>query len=134
MRTGDNYVDNYRPRIEYRDVESYKNGGRFVSLENEKCDLLYIDGPYLNRAGGKFATYTGKPVYYDFERILENYLPKVIMVEGRTDTVEEILNSHYAKNYDFCGELTWALERNRYLMPLGSVTIRYSHASNSHIM
>jgi hypothetical protein len=112
------------PRIVCSDVERYKNGGRFVSLQDTKCDLLYIDGPYVDRSSGKLATHTGKPVYYDFERVLETNLPKVIMVEGRTDTVDELLRSPYAANYDFCGELIWALERNRYLHAL-----RLSHHS-----
>lgn len=106
------------PRIVGSEVESYKNGGRFVSLEDKKCDLLYIDGPYVSRGSGKLPTHTGKPVYYDFERVLEAGLPKIIMVEGRTDTVDALLKSSYAANYDFCGELTWALERKRYLHAL----------------
>ena len=106
------------PRILCRDVERYKNGGRFVSLDDMKCDLLYIDGPYVSRRTGELPTHTGKPVYYDFERILESDLPKIIMVEGRTDTVDELLNSRYAEKYDFRGELTWALERKRYLQAL----------------
>lgn len=106
------------PKIERTDVERYKNGGRFVSLQKEECNLLYIDGPYVERCDGPLPTYTGKPAYYDFERVLEFGLPKVIMLEGRTDTVDEILGSRYAKNYDFCGELTWAIERNRYLHAL----------------
>jgi hypothetical protein len=101
------------PRIVRGDVERYKNGGRFVSLQDTKCDLLYIDGPYVDRRRGELPTHTGKPVYYDFERVLDVHLPKVIMVEGRTDTVDELLRSPYAEHYDFRGELTWALERNR---------------------
>lgn len=106
------------PRIFGGDVESYKNGGRFVSLEDRKCDLLYIDGPYVNRGSGKLPTHTGKPVYYDFERVLEAGLPKIIMVEGRTDTVDALLSSPFAADYEFHGELTWALERKRYLHAL----------------
>jgi hypothetical protein len=106
------------PRIVGSDVESYKDGGRFVSLEDRKCDLLYIDGPYVNRSSGKLPTHTGKPAYYDFERVLEASLPKIIMVEGRTDTVDALLKSSFAAHYNFCGELTWALERNHYLHAL----------------
>lgn len=106
------------PRIVSSDVESYKNGARFVSLVDAQCDLLYIDGPYVNPSAGKLPTHTGKPAYYDFERVLEAGLPKIIMVEGRTDTVDALLKSPFAADYDFCGELTWALERNRYLHAL----------------
>lgn len=106
------------PRIVRSDVERYKKGGRFVSLQDKQCDLLYIDGPYVDRSSGDLASHAGKPVYYDFEQILETHLPKIIMVEGRTDTVDELLGSPYAANYDFRGELTWALERNRYLHAL----------------
>lgn len=106
------------PRIEGSHVERYRNGGRFVSLADARCDLLYIDGPYVNRSAGKFDTHTGKPAYYDFERVLGSGLPKVIMVEGRTDTVDAVLASSYSHEYDFCGELTWALERGNYLHAL----------------
>ncbi len=106
------------PRIESGSVENYRNGGRFVTLKDARCDLLYIDGPYVSRSGGKLNTHTGKPAYYDFERVLDAGLPKVIMVEGRTDTVDAILASSYAREYDFSGELTWALERGRYLHAL----------------
>ena len=106
------------PRIVRSDVEHCKDGGRFVSLQDTKCDLLYIDGPYVDRNSGELAKRTGKPAYYDFERILDAHLPKVIMVEGRTNTVNELLRSPYAANYHFRGELTWALERNRYLHAL----------------
>ncbi|HRE15471.1 MAG TPA: hypothetical protein PLW86_00170, partial [Rhodocyclaceae bacterium] len=76
------------------------------------------DGPYINRSSGKFATRTGKPIYYDYEHVFEAGLPKIIMVEGRTDTVDAILASPHAREYDFHGELTWALERGRYLHAL----------------
>jgi hypothetical protein len=118
------------PRIVFSSVENYKDGGRFASLASGPCDLLYIDGPYVRRDLGKLPTHTGKPAYYDFERILENGLPKVIMVEGRTDTVDAILASPLAREYNFKGELTWALERGRYLHALGlrrhSIFIRKS--------
>lgn len=106
------------PRIVSSKIENYKNGARFVSQKDNRCDLLYIDGPYVNCNSGKFPTYTGKPAYYDFERVLEAKFPKIIMIEGRTDTVDAFLESSYAANYDFYGELTWALERNRYLHAL----------------
>jgi hypothetical protein len=107
-----------QPRIVHSDVERHKNGGRFTSLEDVKCDLLYIDGPYVDLGAGKPATRGAKPVYYDFERVLEAGLPKIIMVEGRTGTVDELLKSPHARRYDFRGELTWALERGRYMQAL----------------
>ncbi len=106
------------PKIVNSEVERYRNGGRFVSVENKSCDLLYIDGPYINWDGAKLPTHTGKPVYYDFERLLEAGPPKLIMIEGRTDTVDAILESPLARRYQFCGELTWALERGNYLHAL----------------
>jgi hypothetical protein len=102
------------PRIVASQVEHYRDGGRFVAIENRPCDLLYIDGPYVGSAPGKLPTHTGKPAYFDFERVLEAGLPKLIMVEGRTDTVDAILASPYSRHYAFQGELTWALERGRY--------------------
>lgn len=106
------------PDIRISGVERYGKGGRFAELEAKQCDLLYIDGPYVERAGERFSTHTGKPAYHDFETIFEVGLPRVIMVEGRTDTVDEILASPHCENYNFAGELTWALERNRYLHAL----------------
>lgn len=103
-----------RPQIVESATESYRNGGRFVALQGSRCDLLYIDGPYISRTRSKFDTHTGKPAYFDFERFLDAGLPKIIMVEGRTDTVDAILASPHAREYDFNGELTWALERHRY--------------------
>ena len=102
------------PRIVASQVEHYRYGGRFVAIESRPCDLLYIDGPHVGSAPGKLPTHTGKPAYFDFERVLEAGLPKLIMVEGRTDTVDAILASPHSRHYAFQGELTWALERGRY--------------------
>ncbi len=102
------------PRIVASGVEKYRDGGRFVAIESMPCDLLYIDGPYVRSDQGRLPTHTGKPAYYDFERILETGLPKLIIVEGRTDTVDAILASPFSRHYAFQGELTWALERGRY--------------------
>jgi len=103
-----------RPQIVETATESYRNGGDFVALPHSPCDLLYIDGPYIKRTDSKFDTHTGKAVYYDFERLLDSGLPKIILVEGRTDTVDAILASRHAREYNFYGELTWATERRRY--------------------
>ncbi len=103
-----------QPKIVSSQVEHYREGGRFVSIDKRHFDMLYIDGPYFKDLSCDFLTFTGKPAYYDFENVLSVSLPKLIIVEGRTDTVDMILNSPFSKHYHFQGELTWALERSRY--------------------
>lgn len=102
------------PQIELADVELYLDGGRFSNIQIMPCDFLYIDGPYVKRGESVFGSFARKPVYYDFERVFSSGLPKVVMVEGRTDTVDAILKSSFSERYDFYGELTWALERREY--------------------
>jgi hypothetical protein len=94
------------PDIVCSPVEHYKHGGRFARFQNVKCDLLYIDGPYVAPAPDNGTRQMGKPVYYDFERVFEVCLPKIIMVEGRTTTVDELLATSHITKYKFHGELT----------------------------
>ena len=103
-----------KPQIEQRDIESYKNGGRLIGLDKLSCDLLYIDGPYLYKKNNKkFNTYTGKACFYDFETFFKNNIfPKLIMVDGRTDTVDEILKATKNK-YKFIPETIFSIERNK---------------------
>jgi hypothetical protein len=102
------------PKILLSEVESYNGGARFSEVLDTKCDLLYIDGPYFGSGRKSCETVTGKPAYFDFETILQHHLPKVIMLEGRTDTADALLNSEYIEEYKFGGELTWHLERGKY--------------------
>ena len=54
--------------IIFKEVEVFKNGGRLKGIKKQYSDLLYIDGPYINK---KFKTFTTKPAYYDFESIID---------------------------------------------------------------
>ena len=96
--------------IEKGEVISYKNGAKFKGLKSSKMDLLYIDGPYIKMVANTFTT---KPAYYDFENILDfKNLPKVILVDGRTDTVDLILkNEKITNKYIFKGSFSWSKER-----------------------
>ena len=102
------------PDIQLENVIKYKNGGKFEKINESQCDLLYIDGPYVPKKG-RHETFTGKPAYYDWETISKTQKPKIIMIEGRTDTADAILESDIIADYDFKGELTWALQRNKIL-------------------
>ena len=102
------------------DVERYKEGGRFANLKIDKCDLLYIDGPYVKKNyENQFKTFNKKAAYYDFETIFDRGIfPKVIMIEGRTSTVDEIRRSKHSKKYEFYGEFIYALQRKKWLEAL----------------
>lgn len=96
--------------ILFKEVEIFKNGGRLKGINKQYSELLYIDGPYINK---KFKTFTTKPAYYDFESIidLENP-PKAIMVDGRTDTVDLILSNKKINDlYEFKGSFFWSAQR-----------------------
>jgi len=98
-------------------VSAYKNGARFDELPFVEPDLLYIDAPYFQKDEQKkgFETFTGKPAYYDFETYFaRGVFPKIIMIEGRTDTADEILNSDFSSKYNFEGEFIFCVQRKRY--------------------
>ena len=40
------------------------------------------------------------------------------MIEGRTDTVDEIKNSFGSKKYKFIGEFTYSMQRKKYFSAL----------------
>lgn len=99
-------------------VSAYRNGAKFDNLPELYPELLYIDAPYFCNNGGKkgFSTYTGKPAFYDFETILSRGVrPKVIMIEGRTDTADAMLMSEFSKEYTFTGEFIYCVQREKYL-------------------
>ena len=105
-------VGAYRPPIILSDVIEHKAGGKFLSLLPEHVDLLYIDGPFIKNPNMHFATHTKKPAYYDFETFFENGIfPKIIMIEGRTDTADAILQSRFSYKYRFIPEFQHAIQR-----------------------
>ena len=80
--------------------------------------MLYIDGPAIERIR-KFDTYTGKEAHYDFETLFSRGIfPKVIMIEGRTDTADAINDSVHSKKYKFYGEFSHSIERKRWVSAL----------------
>ena len=106
------------PDIRVFDVHEYKEGGKFVDLPDYDCDLFYIDGPAIERIR-KFDTFTGKEAHYDFETLFSRgVFPKVIMIEGRTDTADAIIESNHADKYRFYGEFSHSIERKRWLSAL----------------
>lgn len=104
------------PTIRHQPVIRYKNGGKFEKILEQECDMLYIDGPYVAKDGGKpFETYTGKAAYYDFETLMQNGIfPKVVMIEGRIDTTDAIRQSAFADRYRFLGCFPWAMRKKNY--------------------
>lgn len=99
--------------IIHSNVIKYKNGAKLNFKESIIPDLLYIDGPYINRKS-EFDTFTGKPAYYDFEFFFKKNMPKIIMIEGRTDTVDEILKNKNSINYKFYPEFIYCIQRKKY--------------------
>ena len=100
------------PQIVVSEVSPYRTGGRFDGVVPEECDLLYIDGPYIYNNGKTFDTFTGKASYHDFETFFANGMfPKVIMIEGRTDTADAILQCSAAQKYNFIPEFQYAIQR-----------------------
>ena len=116
-----NSLNKYKiiPKIIFEKVIEYKKGAKFKSIPNFNPDLMYIDGPYLKYKIKKFKTFTNKPAYYDFETLFKKKIfPKIIMIEGRTDTVDEIKNSFGSKKYKFIGEFTYNMQRKKYFSAL----------------
>lgn len=107
-----NSID-YNLNIQLSEVIPYKNGAKLKTINNinQTPDLLYIDGPFINLPNQK--TFTHKPAYYCFEDVLEKKLPKLIMIDGRTDTVDLILNSKFSKKYHFKPGFQWSYERGK---------------------
>ncbi len=103
-------------------VSEYKNGAKFDELPSCIPDLLYIDAPYFKKKGISkkgFNTHTGKAAYYDFETVFKkDIFPKIIMIEGRTDTADAILASEFSQKYDFFGEFIYCIQRKKYFASL----------------
>tara|TARA_Y100000991_G_C21895662_1_gene315751 strand:- start:189 stop:896 length:708 start_codon:yes stop_codon:yes gene_type:complete len=125
LKTIDNLLNQFgiTANINLSSVSEYKNGAKFDELPIIEPDLLYIDAPYFKKKGnskwGGFNTYTGKAAYYDFESFFEkNIFPKIIMIEGRTDTADAILSTDFSKKYDFIGEFIYCIQRKKYLPSL----------------
>jgi len=72
--------------------------------------MLYVDAPYLKNYDS-LDTFTDKPAYYDTYDLLDaGGLPKLIMVDYRTNTRDLILQYEVVvKRYYFMGEFVWAL-------------------------
>jgi hypothetical protein len=102
------------------DIEKLPNGAKFSNIPNFEPDLLYIDGPYYPKPRKKtFDTFGGKPAYYDFKTLFDrNIFPKVIMIEGRISTVEEITKSSYFNKYHFEAEYAYYLKKNDFISAL----------------
>ena len=99
----------WNPNIKLFSAEKYKNGGRLKNINNITTDLLYIDGPYIDYEYK--LSFKGKPAYYDFEKINFDKPPKIILIDVRTDTVDEMLKSGLFKDYDFIGGYRFSWER-----------------------
>jgi hypothetical protein len=104
-------VSDRRP-VTHVPVEELPLGARFARELPPDADFVYVDAPFVPKAR-PFATRTGKPAYLDVPRLLESgHRPAAIVVDGRTDTVDEILKTA-AGTYRFAGDYGWAIERGR---------------------
>lgn len=102
------------------DIEKLPKGAKFTNLPNFEPDLLYIDGPFYPKPRkNTFDTLGGKPAYYDFKTLFDrNIFPKVIMIEGRISTAEEITKSSYFKKYHFEGEYAYCIKKKYFISAL----------------
>lgn len=93
--------------VEHSEIEKLREGGRFCREIPSDADFIYVDAPFV--PGKSFPTFTGKAAYLDVPRHLATgHRPKVIAVDGRTDSVDAIRKFH---GYAFSGSLDWARER-----------------------
>jgi len=73
-----------------------KDGSSYEMELPDQIDLLYIDGPTLKREGRK------KFPNLDIIKLFrKNVFPKIIMIDGRIDTVNLILSSTQRKKYKY---------------------------------
>ena len=71
-------------------------------------DLLYIDGP-IDLSKKKYNTSTGKPEYLDSIKYLEKGVrPKIIMFDGRIDSVNLLCSSNFMEDYKHTGSFSWS--------------------------
>lgn len=99
--------------VEYAELVRIKKGG-YLKHPIEDVDLIYIDGPTVQKVKG-LNTVFGKSEYYDIINYFnKNIFPKVIMIEGRIDTVELTKNSEFSGLYNFYPEYQYAYLTNNY--------------------
>ena len=114
------YIQNMKilnSKVTFAPIIQVENGG-YLKHDIKECDLIYIDGPTVVKKKD-LGTFSGKPEYYDIINYFnENIFPKVIMIEGRNDTVEMIRKSKYAKLYKFYPEYSISYKKNDYYQML----------------
>ena len=96
-------------KIDCREVE---NGGRFDEDIPASADFIYVDAPSVPKTR-VFESTTGKPIAFDsIDFIKAGHRPLLIVVDGRTCTVDELLDLPEIRDgYTFKGEVSWAQER-----------------------
>lgn len=96
---------------------STESGG-YLDHKLSNCDLLYIDGPEDEtkfKRNKSYNTYTGKAEFSDALNYLKKgFLPKLIIFDGRIDSVDLILNSKFLNYYKFKGSFRWAFTHNNF--------------------
>lgn len=104
-----NAVNKACSRFDIRPVRQEKlNGIRFARNIPHTADFIYVDGPAVP---GNYDTVAGKAQYRDVpDSLISGARPKCIMVDGRTDTVDAILETADNK-YTFKGGHAWAAQR-----------------------
>ena len=105
-------------------VEIPNFGGRYKNDIDPNCDFIYVDGPTILVKNNQ-TTHTRKSCYTDTADFLRRGgQPKVIVVEGRTDSVDLIIAEAKRLNLDFEFKpgYRWAIQRGQYLR---SIALRH---------
>lgn len=87
-------------------------GGRYA-IDLPEADFIYIDGPWVNV---KTDMPRGKGVNLDVPRLLRGgRRPAVIMLDGRTDTVDYMRREGLVADYDFYPEFVYCQTKGDWL-------------------
>lgn len=108
----ENYISNDKNilKIIYAPKKVNSKGSYYDSIKPQSCDLLYIDGPTVEIINGKKSA--NQDIIHMFEK---NIYPKVIMVDGRIDTVKAILDLE-GKNYKFYPSMMYSVNSTKNLI------------------
>ena len=102
--------------IKQETVEIPNFGGRYKNDIDPNCDFIYVDGPTILVKNNQ-TTHTKKSCYTDAADFLrQGGKPKVIMVEGRTDSIDLIMAeaARLNLNFEFKPSYHWAIQRRQY--------------------
>lgn len=82
---------------QYVEAEEEERGSCFTKAINSDSDLVYVDGPFCKSISAK-ERYPNLDIIHHLN---DGYRPKVIVVDGRWQTVRALLEHPNIKDYDF---------------------------------